>query len=414
MLRKHYHWVIAAMGVLVYAFVMGLCNPVLALYLPFIEDWDGISDSAGSAIFTVRCLMSFLSTFVVLQYYNRISLRKGVTLTILLTALGVAVMGIGGSVWIYYIGAAVLGVGYGMSCMVPVALLLKNWFRRKLGFANGLCSAGSGVSMVIFSPVVEKWITRYSLRTAFWMQAALIAGSALLFYLLVRDTPAEMGLEKFGEETPEEAAPARETAAAPAAGKLSRPLGHGVLALLAVMMVLNGGVSNSSSGHQCILFTTCGYSPDLSALALSVYGVLLTAGKLSAGVLCDRLGGRRAGILFILLFCLGCLPVLGMNGRHAFWMWALVILTGFGSAMYCVCPQIWAAEIASPAEYPGTYRWMQLFHNLGGILLTLVPGFIADHTGEYRSSFLLFIALMAAETALLQRVYKIRCGPGKA
>ena len=96
MLRRQYPWVIAAMGVLTYVMVMGLCSPVLAIYLPFIEELDHISDSSGSTILTVRCLTSFLATFVVLKYYERVSLRAGVSLMMLFSALGIAVMGIGG------------------------------------------------------------------------------------------------------------------------------------------------------------------------------------------------------------------------------------------------------------------------------------------------------------------------------
>ena len=77
MKKPHYAWAICLACVWLYLSNIGFCSNVLTVYLPFIEA-GGLSDSAGSAILSVRCLFSFLATFGVEAYYKRLSLRAGI------------------------------------------------------------------------------------------------------------------------------------------------------------------------------------------------------------------------------------------------------------------------------------------------------------------------------------------------
>ena len=373
---------------------MGLCSNVLTIYLPFIEA-NGISDSMGSAILSVRCLFSFLATFFVEHFYRRLSLRRGILLVSLVGAAAPLTFCIG-SAFTYYLGAALAGITYGIGCIYPVSLLLSNWFRSRKGLALGISSAGSGVATMLFSPLLTSVALKYTLRTAFLFHAAFSVVSAVAVFLLIWDTPQEKGLDAY-----EVKGNSRKETVKPVPAAMSP---H-ILALMAFMMLLNGGAGLAFSGHLSVLARACGYSAEFAAEGVSLFGLTLVLSKLAAGDIADHVGAKKCSALFILIFTTGCFFALGMNSKELFWWLAMVILLGIGASVYNVGPPLWAADLSSGKQYARTLKWLQLFYNLGGIIFTMLPGFIADRTGEYISSYIMFAVMMLVSLFLLLWIY---------
>lgn len=399
MKRGHYAWAVCIACLFLFLCNMGLCSNILTVYLPFIEA-KGISDGMGSAILSVRCLFSFLTTFFVGIYYQKFTLRRGILLASIIGTLFPLVFCIAGSnPFIYYLGAILAGIAYGAGCIYPVSLLLANWFHARRGFAIGLSAAGSGVATMLFSPLLSAVVVRFSLQTAFIAQAIFMALSAAAVYLIVRDTPAEKGMLPYGEtvDTAADHAPAPDFT-----------LPRGMMWMLALMMLLNGGAGLAFSGHLGVLTRTSGYSAELAASLISLFGLMLIISKLIAGNIADRIGSKQCSILLFLIFIIGCFFVFGMDGTNTFWCFALAVMLGLGASLFNVGPPLWAADLSSRQQYAKTLKWLQIFYNLGGIIFTVVPGLIADHTHEYKSSFVLFAVMMTLSLLILLWAYRRR------
>ena len=394
--KLHYAWIVCLCGLLLFICNMGLCSNILSVYLPFIEA-DGLSDSMGSVILSVRCVSSFAATFLVELYYRKLSLRRGVFLASLMGVASAAVYSIGGSAPVYYTGAVLAGVAYGLGSIYPVSLLLSRWFSTHRGLALGVSSAGSGVAVMVFSPVVSALVLRYSLRTTFLLQSIFMLASALLVFLLLRDDPAHKGLQPYGAGQ-QSVARTRETE-----GPASLP--KGVLWMLALMMLLIGGAGQAFSGHLSVLTRSCGYSVQTAATVVSLQGMVLVCSKFLSGGMADRFGPKRCTSLLMALFILGCSAVQLMNGVSMFWCFVPICLMGFGASVYNVGPPLWAGDLSDRAGYPKLLKWLQIFYNLGGILFSAVPGIMADHTGEYKSSYALIAAMMLSSLLILRWAY---------
>ena len=395
--QLHYAWIVCLCGLWLFVCNMGLCSNILAVYLPFIEA-DGISDSMGSAILSIRCLFSFAVTFLVELYYRKLSLRRGILLASLIGAASAAVYSVGGSPLVYYTGAALGGVAYGLGAIYPVSLLLNNWFHTRRGLALGVSSAGSGVAIMAFSPLVSALVLKYSLRVTFLLQAAFMLVSAGAVFLLLRDEPAQKGLTPYGEGGAGDAQ-TREKEGPETLPKL-------VLWMLAAMMLLVGGAGQAFSGHLSVLAKSCGYSVSVAATVVSLQGMVLVGSKFLSGGMADRFGPKRCTTLLMALFILGCSLVQLMNGVDLFWCFAPVCLMGFGASVYNVGPPLWAGDLSNRAGYPKLLKWLQIFYNLGGILFSAVPGIIADHTGEYKSSYALIACMMLTSLLILRWSYR--------
>ena len=394
--KLHYAWIVCLCGLWLFVCNMGLTSNILSVYLPFIEA-EGLSDSMGSAILSVRCVFSFAVTFLVELYYRKLSLRRGILLASFIGAASAAVYSLGGSALVYYTGAALGGVCYGLGCIYPVSLLLSNWFHTHRGLALGVSSAGSGVATMAFSPLVSALALRFGLRITFLLQAGFMLISAMAVFLLLRDDPAQKGLEPYGA--------GGESGSSARKKEGPRELPKLVLWMLALMMLLIGGAGQAFSGHLSVLAQSCGYSVKAAATVVSLQGMVLIGSKFLSGDLADKFGPKRCTSLLMALFILGCSLVQLMNGISLFWCYAPVALMGFGASVYNVGPPLWAGDLSDRAGYPKLLKWLQIFYNLGGILFSAVPGIIADHTGEYKSAYVLIAAMMVTSLIILRWSY---------
>lgn len=399
MRKPHYAWAVCFTGTLLLFCNLGFCSNVISVYLPFIED-TGISGSMGSAILTIRCTFSFLATFFVTKYYEKISLRKGAALATCLGGLGFFVYSIGGSIWVYYLGAVICGIAYGLGTIIPMSLLITNWFNEKKGLAMGIATAGSGLSTVIFPPIVTKLILAFGLKTAFLFQVCCMLFCGLLIFLIARDHPEDIGMTAYGD-------PDAQVKKVPDIED-GFVIPRYVYVHLGIMTLLFGGAAFTFTGHLSILTRTSGYSAEMAATVVSIFGFMIMVGKLAFGTISDKLGARKASIIFILCFTSGCLCSLLLNGTVKLWCIVLALLIGFGASVFNMGPPLWAGTFASRSGYGKMLRWLQIFYNLGGITFTMIPGIIADHTGEYKSSFCMFAGMMVIVLIMLLIMYELR------
>lgn len=397
MKRINYAWVICAAALLLMICNMGLCSNILTVYLPLIEA-TGISGSQGSAILSIRCIFSFLSIFFVSRFYEKLSFRTGIAVSFAIGALSSLVFSFGsGKPAVCFAAAALAGICYGLGATIPASILIKNWFREKRGLALGIASSGTGICTVIFSPLIADLVEKQSLRSAFLFQMVFMLISGTVAFLLIREKPSDMGLAPLGvgEEEKTSDREARQVS-----------LRKSMIALLLFAMLLLGGAGQSFSGHMSILMTSCSYPVKLASEAVSVFGFALMVSKLLFGTVADTLGTKRATVLFCAVFLLGCVPVIWMDGKNVLLCYLFAGLLGTGAAVFNVGVPLWVSDLSSSDCYEETLRRFQLFYSLGGIIFTALPGFIADRTGEYKSSYLLFAVSVLACLLIVLRAYR--------
>lgn len=399
--KIHYAWMICIAGALMMLCSMGLCSNIFAVYLPFIEK-AGLSGAQGSAIVTVRCISSFVCSFLVTACYDRISLRLGSAAAVLAGAFSSVLFSIGGSPAMYYIAAAVAGISYGFGTVIPTSLLMNNWFEERLGLAMGIASAGSGLSSILFAPLITAGVLRFGLRTVYLLQGAFIALCAVAVFLIVRDRPENMNLKPFGK------ASGKTAAAVPEKRIENIAIPAGMWILLAVMMLMSGGSGQAASSHISVLTVASGYSAQTSALVATLFGLFLIAGKFIFGEIADRSTVKKASVLFMLIYAAACCVSLLFNGISLWCCWLFSLLLGLGCSFFTIGYPLWAAELDSADHYAKTLRSFQILYCAGGIVFTGVPGRIADTTGEYKSSYLLMAALVLASMLILLHAYRRR------
>ena len=381
MKKTHYAWWVCAGCAMMMFITAGLAVNAFAVFPPFIQRMRGFTNAQVSFLITVRSLVAFLSSILAERYFRLLKLRAGMLLAGLASAAGFAAYGASHAYAGYLLGSALVGVGFGLGSTTPVAILIERWFVKDRTLAVSVCSAVTGLSTFGIPSLLTFLIRRQGLGAAFFIDGALIALMAVVSFALLRNDPADKGLRPYGEG--EEV--------------VSRQLRHGNVLLdrhdrlvLAPMALAAGAITSAGYAHLTVYLTSQGYAPEANALAITITGVALMAGKLLYGAVSERFTTPRANVAFGLVLiastALMCLVRLGPAV-----MLLSMALYGTGLALTTVGLTACAAEWSVPAHYRTTVEQFQTGYYAGALVFSLVPGIIADHTGgDYLPAFVLF------------------------
>lgn len=376
----------------------GLAVNVFSAAQPYILAQYGFSNTQTSLIITIRSGVYLLCMLVVTQYYRLVGYRFGCASSCILAGVSFAMFASAKTLPAFYAAGAVAGLCYGLGSMVPASILISRWFRAHRGLALGACAAGTGLATVVFSPILTRLIEARGLSEAFWWTAAFCALCGVAAFFLVRDTPERCGLEPFGECV-------QETPQAHALHEIRPSRFRWAMLVLAVMLLC--GITSTGFTHMMTLYMTQGMDAVRTALALSVSGLSLMAGKCACGELCDLLGSRRANVLMFGILIAGCTLCALAPGKNVVVMFLAAGLFGFGASINSVGVSIWAADFSSPASYGKLLQLFQAAFGLGNILLSFVPGAVADLTGGYAPAYAVFAVLLVFCLAVLQSTYRL-------
>lgn len=196
--RVHPAWVVAAVAFVALVGAAGFRAAPAVLIVPLQEEF-GWSRGVLSAAVAVNLLLFGLTAPFAAALMDRFGVRRVTACALLLVATGSAATVWMTAAWQLVLSWGVLvGLGTGSMALVFAATLAQRWFVARRGLVTGVLTAGSATGQLVFLPVVA-WLA----GTAGWRAASLlIAAAALavvpLVLLLLRDSPADVGVEPYG------------------------------------------------------------------------------------------------------------------------------------------------------------------------------------------------------------------------
>lgn len=397
--KKKYRWVICAGCTLMFFCTAGLGMTGFSVYQPYLISDGGLTNAQASMLTSIRSMFTFLTMFAAARILNKTDIRLGGALSAVGIAAAMILYGTASSFPVYAAGAAAAGICYGIGGMLAVSVMIHRWFDEHQGLAVGICSAGSGFSAVIGTPIITWMIETFSMRTAFFIEAAFVAILAVLIFLMLRNRPK-------GEERPPQF-----VSKAAKGQKQEDMFWIGKREIWFVMIgILLMGFSYAATSHISVLYSNAGFSADQVSLIVSAMGAALFIGKCVYGQAADKLGSYRSGNIFFGMLVIGSgLCCLAGNGSIVLAM-ASVILVSCGSVLLSVGLTIIADAVAKQQYYAVVVRRIQIIYMLGSMVFGVVPGIIADHAGNYIPAYVLITVFAAAAMLLIQPILYKRSG----
>ncbi len=407
-------WMVAAAS-LIYLVSGGLFNTA-TIYIKALTTEFGWSRAEISGVFSLGFLVAGLSA----PFWGRIADRRGpraaflpgAVLTALMCVLlsRISTLGLFSALYILFAFSA-----SGIS-LIPVTVLISNWFVEKRGRAIGIAYIGEGIGVLLFVPLAGLLVANEGWRLAYVVSGVVVLALLIPVGLLVKNRPQDLGLRADGLDP---ATPGQGTSAAEGGEELDgfsmgEALRTPTFWLLSLTWLVAMMPMIAITLHQVPFMTDIGISTETASLVAGLGGGTSIIGRLTFGILSERYEIRPLNALCYVITGAGIafLWTAPALGAVALGMYALLFGIGVGGAF--ALSGLLIGDLFGMRTLGEIYGLAGLFATVGGAVGGTGAGIIFDRAGSYDSAFVICIALAAAGAVLMLLVRRPQAPPRSA
>ncbi|MCY4623647.1 MAG: MFS transporter [Chloroflexi bacterium] len=410
-----YGWFIVAASFFVIMMTMGARNGVGVFVLPMSEEFNW-SRSIISFAAALGILLNGVSQPILGNLYDRVGGRKlilygatviGITALLLAFTFHIA--------YFIFIFGIVMAVAMSAGSITTGAVIVSKWFQRKRATAIGITAAGASVGGLILVP-----FTTYLIELLDWRLSWAILGSMILVlvlpvaFLVLRNSPADMGLQPDGDAAPSSTGPRRQRPVGPLeVDQWRHAFRSWPMWQLCATYFVCGFTTLIMAFHFVPNAVESGFSPATAATAFGVLSAMNTIGVIIVGPIADKLGNKTLLGLVYFFRGVGYVLLLTLPGQWGLWIFAIV----GGSSWIATVPLTTGltADIYGLKKVGTLSGMIFLSHQIGGSIGIQFGGIMRDITGSYDVPFaasaglLLFAAVMSM--LIQERRYSVKYQP---
>lgn len=395
--RLHRAWWVAAVVLAALVAAAGFRSSTGALLEP-LESEFGWSRATTSGAVTANLVIYGLTAPFAAALMERFGIRRVVAASLVLVALGSGLTTVMTAAWqLWLLWGVAVGIGTGAMALVLGAIVANRWFvEARRGLVTGIFSAAGAAGQLVFLPGIAALATGPG-----WRWAALVVTVAAvllvpLVLLVVRDRPADLGLQPYGA-TVSTAATAEPTSAGVTTGAarlavrtLRESLRSRTFWILFGTFWICGWSTNGLIGTHFIPAAHDHGMPQTTAAGLlALIGIFDLVGTIASGWLTDKVDPR-------LLLC----GYYGLRGLALLFVPALlgpdihpnlfIFIVFYGLDWVATVPP----TIALCRRHFGVARsgvvfgWVFASHMVGAGVAASYAGWVRTSTGDYFTAWL--------------------------
>lgn len=376
------------------------------MLLPVIGEFNwGRADFAG-AMGLMLILFAATAPFggAMLLHYGLRGVVVTATIMATLALFASTLMTARWQLWVTF--GLLLGTSAGMVALTLSTTVAYRWFVQRRGLVMGILTAGFAAGQLTFVPASAWLATHYGWRMAMLPVAIAIGVCALLYTLLARDWPADIGLAPYGEDRiqPPIIASAGNAITLSLAALREAAATRIFWVLAGTFFICGLSTTGVVSQHFIPFCADNGVTAVMAASFLAMMGVFNFSGTICSGWLSDRFDNR------VLLAC-----YYGFRGLSLIWLpfsnFDVVSLSMFAiffglDFVATIPPTVkLAAQYFGPTKTPIVFGWIFASHQVGGAVSTFVAGLSRDVWATYMPAYFAIglICLVAAITVFAVR-----------
>jgi MFS family permease len=397
-----YGWVVVGITVATLLISAGIRAAPGVLIVPLEADtgWSrGTLSFAVSIGLLLFGLAGPLAGWLVDNYGPRRVMLAGLALMVVSMAISAVVR----EPWqLVLIWGGLSGLATGLAGAVLGTAVASRWFVARRGLVVGMFGAATSAGQLIFLPAIAGLALAFGWRGATFALAVFAIVLIPAVFLLMRDSPADVGRYPYGLTSAPPPPPAP-----PPGGIMAVALRTPAFWLLSGTFFICGATSNGLVGTHFVPHAIeNGITQGAAVGALALMGMMNFVGTLGSGWLTDRYDPR------VLLAC-----YYGFRGLSLLFLPVLTTPYGliffailFGLDYIATVPPT-AALVADTfgRQNAGTvFGWVFCMHQIGAALAAWLGGVSREWLGDYSAAFIAAGALAILATVLALR---IRRGP---
>lgn len=372
-----YRVVVAAF--LTQAIIIG-CMFSYGVFFKILEEEIGWSRTILSASSSVAFLTMGILAMVGGRLNDRYGPRWVLSVAGLITGIGYVLMSQVSESWQLLIFFGFF-VGIGLSTHDVVTLsTVAAWFEKRRGVMTGVVKTGTACGQVIMPVVATLLVAAYGWRSALVIIGVCVAFSLLLISQWMRRPGADEKVDKSTQVS------AGSGGLSYAEAKRSR-----ILWTLCAIQFCFFPALMTIPLHILVHATDLGMTTVKAATILSLIGASSIVGRLSLGMLLDKLGGKASLVLCLIPLTLSLGSLLLINDPVNLYFFAVIYGIAHGGLFTVVSPTV--AEYFGMKAHGAIFGVILFFGTLGGATGPLLAGALFDLMGSYQIVFLLLSAL---------------------
>ena len=403
--ERYYAFAVLAACCFILGLVMGMgtnCNGVFMQ--PVSKELDvGIGDVSGYV--TLLGIAYALFSPVVGRLINRVDIRKIMSTGAFVTTLGFMLLSVTKSLWQFYLGGMIVGIGVSMCAFLSTTVIINNWFFKSIGLVTGIMMSASSLVGIIMNPMLNVVISDFGWRSAYRLIGALILLVQPVIWGVISMYPSQKNALRWGSAP--ESAPSGKPE-----GKKEISFGQMLKYkhfLLTIGFVFCSSFTVNHLNHFQSVATSNGFTPAVGAAMISFGMAGEFIGKMSIGYLSDRLGIFKAGCIVAFSALCGVTGLFFISGQPEIFPMLCALAYGPVVAMGSVGYSLIARNMFGKELYPLFYPYMGMTSTLAFSIGFPLIGYIYDGCGSYAPTYfmayigigiaftLLYAALKAAE-----------------
>lgn len=392
--RPFYGWWLLAWSVTAMALGSGVSFWAFGFYVSPLEREFGWSRAEVSLGFSAALLVSGLSGPFVGRWIDVRGPRSAIILGTVLTAASYVLLASTDTLWQWYLYSALNAVVRQLMFFIPFMSLISRWFVRRRGIAVSILGTGFSLGGFVVVPLVG-----LAIDTIGWRASMLASGAAVALLFLpiglwiVRNTPAELGLQPDGASSAEPTAASASSTPAPGSALEGLTLRQALRTPL--FWVLSSALMLFFYGmfgwlvHQVPFYESVGIPRAQAATIVSVTAGLSVFTRLAVGVIADRITRFEVVALVLALVLLGGMVTLLVSTSLpaiAFFLLLWVIGTSGGPMIEALL----LTRAFGVAHFATILGAVVVVETIGQILSPTLAGAIYDATGSYTWALVMF------------------------
>jgi len=338
---------------------------------------------------TLKGIGSIIGSFLCSYFLSIVPVIKLVRLTSLLIVANIISLSFVQNLLQYYIVIFLQATLCSIGGYIPLSMIIHNWFKKDSSLAIGIALTGSSFGGVVFNWLGGIWIPALGWRKTMFLYGIItLVNSLITLFLIVKPSPAAVGLEPYGADK----LPAQENSekelAGVEVGAAFRSLRFWLLMIAIFLLSLAvDSVFTNLSPH----LIDAGYLLPQAAKISSALMIVLMVGKPITGYLFDLLGLKTTSVVCILGLALGLISAIMIN--NVIFIVTLILGAGIGLAYSSVAFPIFSQELFGPKNYARFLSYMQISYGVSSIIAPVILSFIYRRTQSFVPAFRIFLAL---------------------
>jgi len=375
-----YGWYIVAGVFLITLTTSGLVFYNLSILLAaFVAERGfpvGLASTATASFFVAGAIGGAVAGRLVDRIDPRVVIVTGATAS----ALALASAGALREVWQLVAFHVVFGFCHGASGLVPLTTLVARWFSARRALAFSIAASGLSFGGIALAPVVALAIGRMGLAGASpWLGLALWLGTVPVALLVLRASPAAMGLEPDGAASPPGARKVEQPAVAFAEARRS---GYFFAVSVAYLFLLGAQVGAIAHFYR-LASTRLGTAA--AAFAISALAGSSTLGRIAGGWLMLYVSARHFALAMMVMQAVGLLMLALAQDPVQLAIGTVVFGVTMGNSL--MLHPLLLAERFGTRDYGRIYSTSQLVSVIGVAGCPALIGLLYEASGGYGAPF---------------------------